>query len=66
MKSKKKVVYILSLGHTGSTLVDYVLSSSPNFFGLGEIYAVQKKKFRNGSIPLCSIDKADCQFWDER
>ena len=38
------VIYILSLGHSGSTLLDYVLSYCSNSVGIGESYGVLTDK----------------------
>jgi len=35
---KKKIIYILGLGHSGSTLIEYYLSSFKNCIGIGEAY----------------------------
>ena len=34
---KKKIIFILSAGRSGSTLVDKLIGSSVNCFSLGEI-----------------------------
>ncbi len=36
-KEKLKVIYIAGSGHSGSTLMDLILGSSPNALGLGEL-----------------------------
>ncbi|MCC5931458.1 MAG: hypothetical protein JJU28_19580 [Cyclobacteriaceae bacterium] len=36
--NKKKIVYILGLGHSGSTLIEYYLSSYKNCIGIGEAF----------------------------
>lgn len=61
--TNRKIVFILSLGHTGSTLVDYVLSSHEDSFGLGELYSAGKRRFRKNA--LCSVHGDSCQFWDD-
>jgi len=33
----KKIVYILSVGHSGSTLLDMLLGQFPNIFSTGEL-----------------------------
>jgi len=36
----KKVVYIASMGHSGTTLLDLVVGQHSKFVGLGEIFSV--------------------------
>jgi len=62
-----KIIYILSLPHSGSTVLDYYLSFHKDILGLGEIYSVLKgKKFsfeQTHSICSCGLDMNDCNFW---
>lgn len=61
------IVYIASLGHSGSTLLDKVLSHHNDILGLGEITNVinKKKKTGEGTENYCSCGKtfAKCPFW---
>ena len=62
-----KVIYIMGAGHIGSTILDLVLSSHPQFESLGEV-----SKFHNyGWLPddnrncACGLAVYDCQFWSQ-
>jgi hypothetical protein len=63
-----QVIYILSLGHSGSTLLEYHLSQLPNAIGLGELYHAcalfSKNNFKIENLEDYDqrvID--DCPFW---
>ena len=36
-ENKVKIIYIVGLGHSGSTLLDRVISTSPQVFSVGEL-----------------------------
>ena len=64
----KKLVYIASLGHSGSTLLDLVLGSHSKYIGLGEIAQVlkdSKDDFLKTRKVRCSCGEFmnDCEFW---
>jgi len=59
---KKKVLFIVGSGRSGSTLLSFILGSHPECFNLGELdkfyrYYQQGKK-------LCAICREDCSFWN--
>jgi hypothetical protein len=63
-----KFAYIVSLPHSGSTILSYNLSEHPNIVFLGEVgYALKKlHESRNQDAPVqCSCGKAaaQCDFW---
>lgn len=62
-----KILYILSLPHSGSTILDYYLSFHKDVLGLGEIYSILKnKRFsfeQTHSICSCGSDIVRCEFW---
>lgn len=65
---KKRIIYILCPGHSGSTLMEYYLSTYKNSIGIGEAYkAVQN--FQNGEIKkLSEYDQhmiKNNPFWNE-
>ncbi len=62
----KKVVLIMAPSHSGSTLVDLVLSSGSNFFGLGEFHAIRKARYRERKVAICSLHGFECDFWNEK
>lgn len=64
----KKLVFIASLRHSGSTLLDLVLGGHPRFVGLGEVSQVIRpggvqKTEKRGSICSCGQQITECVFW---
>jgi hypothetical protein len=64
------VVFVASLGHSGSTLLDLLLGGHPRFIGLGEIAQVivpGKVDLLASSGQLCSCGETvtRCPFWGE-
>lgn len=63
---KPTVVFIASLGHSGSTLLDLMLGAHPRFVGLGEVNTLLS---RGGDSPSftgtcsCGRDASECEFW---
>jgi hypothetical protein len=62
------VVFISSLAHSGSTLLDLLLGSHPKLIGLGEIYKVigfSAKQLDGERSMRCTCGQKinDCQFW---
>jgi hypothetical protein len=67
-----KVIYILGWGHSGSTLLDLVIGSSPNVMSLGEIiffdYYRDRVHHRKVLRPFdCTCGSAfhECAFWSK-
>jgi len=61
-----KFAYIVSLPHSGSTILSYNLSEHPDIVFLGEIgYALQKLQESKKQTVQCSCGKpaAQCDFW---
>ncbi len=64
--SKRKIIYIAGLGHSGSTILDMSLGCNKNIVGLGEIMAFIRKKDKSHhlkSICSCGSSGYDCDFW---
>lgn len=65
----KKIIYIASLSHSGSTLLDFLLSHHPNIVGLGEIYSViiNKKSNLEKTTSTCSCGQElnQCPIWSQ-
>jgi NAD-dependent dihydropyrimidine dehydrogenase PreA subunit len=67
-EEKRKVVFIMGVGHSGSTLLELLLSSHPRVFGLGELANLRGKI----DVPhpdmshLCSICEEGCPYWNDR
>jgi len=64
-KGNRKLILIMAPSHSGSTLVDLVISSATEAFGLGEIHAIRKDKYKSREVPICSIHHENCTFWNE-
>ncbi len=66
---KNKIVFILGIGRSGSTLLDVTLGSHPKFIGLGEIYATLRNDFNifNNTTRTCTCGNTvnKCPFWGE-
>ena len=69
-----KIIYVVGLEHSGSTLTDHLLSSHPRILGLGEIASFfsppHMKRYMNkwGGYPetsscSCENDWEQCDFW---
>ncbi|MEJ2382277.1 MAG: sulfotransferase [Gammaproteobacteria bacterium] len=65
----KKIIYVMSLSHSGSTLVDLTLSRHPRVTGLGEIEGVLRKRQRTqeGTELDCSCGTTmnSCPVWTQ-
>lgn len=64
--SKIKIIYILSLAHSGSTLLDLFIGSAKEVFSLGELgYYPEAINGLFGEDHLCSCGSLfkECAFW---
>lgn len=61
------VVSILSLAHSGSTLLDLILGTAPNCVGLGQINTVIREDVEGIEKRLCSCRQYafNCGFWSK-
>lgn len=59
---KKKVVFIMGIGRSGSTLIDLMIGSHPDAFSLGEISKLPKI-VKKGKIKFCV--REDSTFWQD-
>jgi hypothetical protein len=65
--TRPKVIFILGVGHCGSTLLDLILGSHSSAFSLGELraipddFAVDRDRRVN-----CGVCGTDCRFWNQR
>ena len=60
----KTVVLILGSGHCGSTLLDLILSSNEQAFGVGELVSLhQTKAYFTGEKPVSNIHGFNDSFW---
>ncbi len=69
-----KLIYILSLGHSGSTLTDCILGTHPDFFSSGELRYLNWQLERTTDIKAttsaqncctCEQNFRDCTFWSK-
>lgn len=65
---KTEIVYIVGLGRSGTTLLDLLLGSHPNFVGLGEVFHFTMPNSRRISetgkiICSCGQTMEQCIFW---
>lgn len=69
-----KVMYILSLGHSGSTILELTLSRFADTVGVGELKKILnrpaklRREGNRGRTAVCACGKevADCSFWSTR
>jgi hypothetical protein len=61
---KKKVLFILGSGRSGSTLLTLILGSHPSCFAIGELDKLYGKYIKKQSI--CGICQDNCSFWNEK
>ncbi len=65
MTRRRRVVFITSLGHSGSTILHLVLASHTRAFGLGELASARRRLERETpSAGLCGVCPDACRFWD--
>jgi len=57
------LIYILSNGRSGSTLLDLILGSSPNAWTLGEAQMLPLDYIQNVQFCGCGAPIKDCEFW---
>ncbi|UZS00182.1 sulfotransferase [Chondrinema litorale] len=61
---KQKIVYIMGIGHSGSTFLQMLLSSHEQIVGMGEVSLLLKNRNKE-SIPQCSCGDSveNCKVW---
>jgi len=62
-KEKIPVVYILSTGRSGSTLLELLLGSSESTWTLGEAQILPWESRENRHPCGCGVPVAECKFW---
>ena len=62
LKSLQKVIYIASVGYSGSTLLDMLLGSQENITALGEVALLARYANENAKC-TCGSPVRECQFW---
>ena len=62
----EKVIYIASLSHSGSTLLNLMLGASKGTVALGEVSLTWRSLGSGGKYPgvcSCGAPVPDCQLW---
>lgn len=60
----RKIAFILGTGHCGSTLLDLILSSHSQAFGVGELRSLARSdRFFRFEAPVSNISGFDDTFW---
>lgn len=59
-----KIAYILSVGHSGSSLLDVLLGQDKNAVSIGEVKLDSEGRVFN-SVCTCGSDLKDCLFWKQ-
>jgi hypothetical protein len=64
---KKTVVYVLGLGHSGSTILEYLVCQNSRALGLGEVYKLTGKWALASRLRDCSCGEnvESCEVWDQ-
>lgn len=61
---KPQVIYIMSLGHSGSTLLELLFNLHfDEVTSLGEIYQTYKRRGQEQRICTCKSEVSACDFW---
>lgn len=64
-KNKYNVVFVISAGHSGSTLLTKILGQHSGIFGGGELHNYSKNTFEDKSLCSCGKYYYECGFWSE-
>ncbi len=59
-----KYIYIVGSGHSGSTLLELLISNCPRVFAMGEASRIHSA-FKRNSLCSCGVSIRDCQQWQE-
>ena len=62
---KIKIIRIGGTGHSGSTMLDLMLSNADNGFSCGEISALLRPFRKHHFKPLCGCHDPGCTLWDQ-
>ena len=63
--NKRNLVYILSNGRSGSTLLDTLLGAHPDCFSMGEFQMLPSDLKENNQACACGKNVSDCEFWSK-
>ena len=61
----RKIIYIMGLGHSGSTVLDLLLTTTRKAVGLGQVWNVLTEDAAQTRRRQCSCGASalDCEFW---
>lgn len=64
---KPSIIYILSSGHSGSTILQYLLAGSSNVIGLGEVRQMADRlgREKGDSDCSCGLPVKNCPLWKD-
>lgn len=62
-KYNRTIVYIISAGHSGSTLLDKLLGQNSKIFSGGELINYNNNSISSDSLCSCGSSYKDCSFW---
>lgn len=60
---KPSLTYILGSGHSGSTILQFLLAGHPGVIGLGEVFQPAMGPVDESMICSCGSDYASCPVW---
>lgn len=64
MNKNKTIIFIVSAGHSGSTLLAKILGQHPEVFSGSELVNYNNKSVRSEkSLCSCKMSYSNCQFW---
>ena len=65
MTRAQKIIYVLGLGHSGSTVLDMLLATAGKAVGLGQVWRVLREDFATSKERVCSCGETalNCPLW---
>jgi hypothetical protein len=65
MTPARKIIYVLGLGHSGSTVLDMLLTTGGKAVGLGQAWTVLRENFLSSKERMCSCGETalKCPLW---
>ena len=63
MTKTLRIIYIVSDGRSGSTLLESILNNSEQVISVGECFRFWERFYRNETICGCSLKIAECELW---
>ncbi len=60
---KHSLIYIMGSGHSGSTMLQFLLAAHPGVVGLGEVFQPAGRTVDGSTSCSCGADFASCPVW---